>query len=270
MSVVAAPSDLYSKAEWQGTANFWKGHRGRKAVVIHINQGAFQGSIDYMAANGVSSHFEVGAKGQVAQLVDVENSAWANGLSWDGRLRRWVCPHEHVVSPTWELLDPADENPNWVTISLENEGFSGKPWPKAQTKANVDLLVWLGRRYPSLLPYRVGATLIGHFHLDPRDKAGCPGTGVDLAALAEAANAALGVDQLWLVQWAARGVTLPADQASWAIPQAYKARAAELGACVAAETYVHPGLSVAVFEHGLIYYVKAHNRAVVELVDLGV
>ena len=35
----------------------------------------------------------------------------------------------------------------------------------AQFDANVELLIWLGQRYPSLTPYAVGSTLIGHFHL---------------------------------------------------------------------------------------------------------
>jgi hypothetical protein len=174
-----------------------------------------------------------------------------------------VCPHGHVVTPTWELLDPSDTNPNLVTLSIENEGFSGQPWPQAQFAANVELLVWLGGQFPELLPYTVGRTLIGHMHLDPRDKARCPGSGISLVALAEAANAALGAN--WRLEWGARGVLLPDEQVGWEIPQLYKVHAAELGACVLAETYLYPGFSIALFERGFIYYVQALNQAYVRM-----
>ena len=256
--------------DWRPSVNFWPGHTSRKAVVIHINQGSFDNSIKYMAENGTSAHFEVGKKGKLAQMVDVNDSAWCNGLTYNGQLGRWVCPHEHVVTPTWQLLAIKDGNPNRNTISIENEGFSGVPWLASQFDANVKLLVWLGGLFPSLLPYSVGSTLIGHFHLDPRDKGGCPGSGVDLHRLAEVANAALGLDQLWRKQWGAKGVGLPEEQIGWGIPQAYKPRAAELGACLAGEVPLAGGVvSVAVFERGIIYYVKATGISTVELFAKG-
>jgi hypothetical protein len=263
MVVVPSTSGRLPGADWRGAVNFWQGNKGRKAVCIHINQGWFEKSIEHMAANGTSSHLEVGQKGQIAQLVDFDDSAWANGLSWNAGLGRWICPHDRVVAPTWQLLDPSDQNPNWVTISIENEGLSGKPWPKVQFQANVDALVWLGRRYPSLVPYVVGRTLIGHFHIDPRDKSACPGDGVDLAALAGAANKLLGADLPWQKRWASCGVPLPKEQGGWAIPQAYKAQAIALGGCVRAEDYPASEYSVAYFERGLIYFLKRLNQAFV-------
>ena len=76
----------------------------------------------------------------------------------------------------------------------------------------------------------------------------------------------VGLDQLWRKQWAARGVVLLDDQVGWGIPQAYKPRAAELGACLAGEVPLAGGVvSVAVFERGIIYYVKATGISTVEL-----
>jgi len=269
MAVVETPA-RYPGATWAESPHHWPGHKGRKAVVIHINEGHFESSIAYMLRTGTSAHFEVGADGRIAQLVGVQDSAWCNGLSYHALTRRWVCPHGHVVSPSWDQLDPADENPNWTTLSIENEGFSGRLLPPAQFQANVDLLVWLGARFPSLVPYTVGRTLIGHSHLDSVDKARCPGSGVSLVALAEAANTILGADLLmWQAAWAARGVPLPAEQVGWAIPQLYKAWARNLGACVVPETYLSPDFSIALFERGFIYYSKPLNRAMVELVALG-
>lgn len=256
-------SDIFPGADVQPLTHFTKGNNGRKAVVIHINQGNYQSSIDYLEQVGLSAHFEISKRGKVGHLVDTENSAWANGLSWSDKARRWVCPHDHVVTPTWQLLDPADTNPNFVTISLENEGWSGVAWPTAQFNANVKVLVWLAQKYPTLAPYEVGRTLIGHGHLDPRDKAFCPGDGVDLFALAETANAALGFPAAWLRRWESRGVALPAHQIGWGIPQTYKPLSDKLGGCLALETPVAEGVaSVALFEHGAIWWVVGQGATV--------
>lgn len=248
-------------ATWRGTPNFWEGHRARRAVCIHINQGSFEESIAWMAKNGTSAHFEVGRAGQVAQLVDTDDSAWGNGLSYEVMSAKWLCPHGHVVKPAWKLLE-APHNPNLDTISIEHEGFSGKPWTLSQRRATVGLLVWLGRKYPDLVPYVVGSTLIGHYHLDPIDRAGCPGTTAQLDLLASEANQILGADEPWVHAWQARGVMLPRDRQGWAIPQLYKFHFAELGACVHAEEYLADGqFSLAIFERGFIYYLAATGRA---------
>lgn len=267
---MTAPSGRHPAAKWHDTPNHWDGHDRRLAVVIHINEGGFDQSIRYMRANGTSAHFEVGRDGRVAQLVDLGDSAWCNGLSYDRPSSTWICPHGKRVAPTWRLLRPEDGNPNRNTISVENEGFSGQPMPAPQFNANVELLVFAARQYPALAPYVVGTTLIGHFHLDTACKKRCPGSGVDLAALATAANAALGLSDVWRAAWQSKGVALPADQVGWAIPQAYRAKYQILGGCLVAETYVHSGISIAVFEGGYIVYTKASREAVVTLVPVGV
>jgi len=240
------------------TPNFWPGNNGRRAVVIHIAQGGFDSSINHMRDNGTSSHFIVSLSGRLKQLVSVNDSAWANGLSFDGH--RWICPHKHVVTPRWELIDP-HHNPNTQTISIEHEGFSGNTPSAAQLAATVDLLRWLARQFPSLAPYRNGSALIGHCDLDPVDKAFCPGKGFDLTDLARRANEGLDLVEPWLRNWTLRGVALPVEQQLWAIPQLYKKNFAQMGACLQPEDYPVEGLSIAVFERGLIYYLTKTNRA---------
>ena len=251
----------YPIAHWDAIEkNFWEDNKGRKAAVIHIAQGGYKESIRYMQANGKSSHFIVALSGDVSQMVEIQNSAWANGLSFDQRRQAWICPHGKVVQPTWAAISRG-VNPNLQTISIEHEGFSGHTAPPTQLAATVDLLVWLAAQYPELAPYIPGSTLIGHFHLDPLDKAGCPGPGFNLAELARQANAR--IFDNWRATWAARGVPLPDDQENWAIPQLYRQHATALGACIKGEQYLVPGLSIAVFEHGLIYYVQRSNTAYV-------
>lgn len=248
----------YPLARWDEIAHHWKGNDGRRAVVIHIAQGGFQGSIEHMRNNGKSSHFIVAKSGQVAQMVEIQDSAWANGLTYDRRKLVWICPHGKEVKPTWRSIRPG-YNPNRETISIEHEGLSGQLAPAQQLEATIDLLCWLGQQYPELTPFVVGTTLIGHADLDPIDKKGCPGLGINLHDLASRANARLFGN--WRAAWSARGVPLPADQENWSIPQTYRQHWQELGACIKAEEYIVPGLSIAVFERGLIYYVASTNTA---------
>lgn len=242
------------------TPNYWPSNDGRRAVVIHIAQGGFESSIEYMRDHGTSSHFIVSLAGKIKQLVSVNDSAWGNGLSFDAHGARWICPHSHVVAPRWELLDTR-YNPNTQTISIEHEGYSGNTPPAAQLAATVELLRWLAGQFPTLTPYRTGSTMIGHCDLDPLDKVNCPGKGFDLVALARRANDGLNLVEPWVRNWTLRGVALPVEQQLWAIPQLYKANYATLGACLRAEEYLLDGLSVATFERGFIYYLKATNRA---------
>jgi len=258
------PLDRYPLAIQKPSPNFWVGFTGRLAVVIHIAEGGFASSIDWMRDHGTSSHFIISLGGTVAQLVGLHDSAWCNGLTWVPTANKWQCPHKHWVTPSWALLS-APTNPNRTTISIEHEGYSGNPWPPAQTAATVALLKWLAVQYPTLHPYRDGYTLIGHRHLDNIDKLRCPGAGIDLGVLAARANEGtinpIPHPEPWMRTWEQRGIQLPPSQIGWAIPQLYKFHAAQLGGCVRAEEYLYPGMSMAVFERGIITYLAKMNKA---------
>jgi N-acetyl-anhydromuramyl-L-alanine amidase AmpD len=257
-------NDRYPGAQQlQPSNNKWPGHQGRNAVVIHIAEGSFQSSIDWMAKNGTSCHFIISETGIVAQLVSVEDSAWCNGATHKNGA--WVCPHGKIVKPTWRHIVPGI-NPNWQTISIELAGYSGHPMSGAQRAALLDLLTWLADRFPQLPPYIVGSTLIGHYHIDPIDKARCPGIGVNLEALATEVNARLAAEEpRWVRAWQAAGVQLPSEQRNWKIPQTYKEHHEVLGACVRPEEYLTDKVSVAVFVRGSITYYAPTQRAIVTL-----
>lgn len=263
MAAAIPASGRYPGAEQHPSDNFRPGNEGRKAVCVHIAQGGWLSSVRYMDQKGLSAHLVNSRTGKMAQMVSLDDSAFANGLSWDATPGQWICPHKKVVVPSWQLLEPGDKNPNWTTISIENEGWSGRPQPAAQRASLERALEYLAGRYPSLYPYVVGKTLIGHFHLDPTDKGFCPGAGIDLAGIAAAVNARLHSDQpeVWMQAWAARGFPLDPQQIGWAIPQLYKWHFVELGACVRGEEYlVANEVSIAIFEQGLIYYVRRGER----------
>lgn len=238
------------------TTHYTLGNAGRVAVCLHICEGPFQGSITHLRNSGLSAHFVISEAGTIAQLVDTDHSAWANGLRYtDGQ---WFSPEPRNkrVHPTWQRITPG-VNPNLQTISIEHAGVHDKPRPAAQLAATVALLRWLAAQHPSLAPYVPAASLIGHGMLDTIDRVNCPGPFFDLAAIAAEANAPA---ETWQRAWARRGVAL--EQPTWAIPQLYKYHYLELGACVEAERYIAGGqLSVAYFERGSIYYLKATQRA---------
>lgn len=169
------------------TPNLWVGNKGRKAVVLHIAEGTYGGTIGWFARaeSGVSAHFLIGPGGEIAQFVSVYDSAWANGATWNAD--HWVDPDGRAIHPTWPGMAPPT-NPNWTTISVEHAGRSGDAWPAAMTEASTRLLRWLAAACPTLAPYAPHHTLIGHNEISPLSRANCPGPACDLAALARAAN----------------------------------------------------------------------------------
>ena len=76
-------------------------------------------------------------------------------VNYHALTRRWVCPHGHVVSPSWGPARPDRREPELDDARLRTR-VQWRLLPPAQFQANVDLLVWLGARFPSLVPYTVG------------------------------------------------------------------------------------------------------------------
>ena len=141
-------------------------------------------------SRGASAHFCIGKKGEIEQYVSVNDTAYANGLSWKADTAQWMCPHDKIVQPTWKDLQPK-LNPNLYTVSIEHEGQPSDKWTDEMYGANLRLLQWLGEQFN--LTFVSGHTLTGHFAIDPIDKANCPGPNVeydrmvqDLAAMAAA------------------------------------------------------------------------------------
>lgn len=186
MPLENAPSK-YPTSRWVGSPHFTPGNRGRLAVVLHIAEGGYQSSIDYMRNRGVSAHFIVSEIGRVSQMVSVHDTAFGNGLTFDGV--NWISPdpRNKVVHPTWQRIQPGI-NPNLTTISIEHAGFHTTARPKVQLDATVSLLKWLAGWFPSLSPYKPGYTLIGHSYLDTVDRINCPGPFFNLERIATMAN----------------------------------------------------------------------------------
>lgn len=147
--------------KWVPSPNFSSPQGVRHiAIVDHIMAGTLAGTDSWFAnpASQVSSHFGVGKNGETHQYVDLKNAAWANGV---------------VARPNWPLLIPG-VNPNYYTVSIEHEGYSGDVMPEAQYQASLALHRWL----IELLGLGVTRdTIIGHYRIDSVNKASCPGSG---------------------------------------------------------------------------------------------
>ncbi len=169
----------------------WKrftGNHGRKAVVLHIAEGSYEGTLQEFADSNPaqkSSHFVIAKDGRIAQLVSMNDSAWANGLCWQNN--HWRTPDcSKLDNPTWADIIPG-VNPNMYTISIEHEGFHDQPLTAAMKAANIKLLRWIAGELG--IVYTLGHTLIGHRDIDPLRKSFCPGSGFDFNEIAQAANA---------------------------------------------------------------------------------
>jgi hypothetical protein len=162
---------------------FWKGNKGRKAIVNHVIVGSIQSCINTFKGGQKSSTFGFAQNGDIYQFVSIWDSAWANGLSWvDGR---WMDPEGAFVNPPWSGLEPGI-NPNLTTISFEHEGQSGDPWSPEMFASNNAVTAWCADQCG--MHIAVHETLIGHNEISPINRAHCPGSGCDLFAIAAAVN----------------------------------------------------------------------------------
>ena len=153
---------------WVGSPHHESGRRGRhlSGIVCHIMEGSLAGCDSWFnnPASGVSAHYGIGKDGTIHQYVRDEDTAWANGK-----------PNHPDLSIGWlnDLLSRGG-NPNHVTISIENEGFTGDEMPEAQYQANLALTRALLDE--NGLPPD-DQHVIGHNRIDSRNRAHCPGTG---------------------------------------------------------------------------------------------
>ncbi len=177
------------------TTKCWTGNRGRRGVVMHIAQGGYDAAVTWLSDAQMnpnsSAHFVIAKDGRIAQLVSVNDSAWANGLGWQNN--QWVNPSGHPVNPSWQDIVPG-VNPNWYTISVEHEGLYTDQWTPEMYATNNRLLQWLALQFgpidaSSLFPFVAHRNLIGHYEIDPVDRANCPGPNVNYVKIAADSSA---------------------------------------------------------------------------------
>jgi N-acetylmuramoyl-L-alanine amidase len=162
---------------WKGTGghNFWTGRDGETpvAIVDHcMSRGAdgTRATLESCAAwfanptSEVSAHFGVGKDGRVWQFVDLQNTAWANG----------ILEQPDMTLPWLAECVSQKINPNRRTISIEHEGDSPDTMPEAQYRSTLALHRWLVAT-AGITPDR--QHIAGHYQITGRQRANCPGPG---------------------------------------------------------------------------------------------
>lgn len=142
--------------------NFAKGRKGpyiADTIVIHVTEGDARSVRAWFhdPAASVSAHYMVQKNGDVVHFVHESDTAWANG---------------RVVRPTAQLvLDRADANPNWWTISIEHEGDGLHELTDIQRAASLALMQDIRTRHPRITFDR--KHILGHHEIyAPKS---CPG-----------------------------------------------------------------------------------------------
>lgn len=170
MNIIAVPSPHFSAGR--------KGYHP-EAIVIHIMEGTLGGTDSWFknALSNVSSHYGIGATGEVHQYVQEEDTAWHAG---------------RVHAPSWSLIKPAGNNlyvnPNYYTIGIEHEGNEKSKWTDAMYDASSDMIAALCGRWNIPLDR---AHIFGHHEIYSLKS--CPGFKVDLTKLVDSSRQKAGI-----------------------------------------------------------------------------
>lgn len=166
-------------AEWiPGVQSFTSGNGGRVGFCDHT-AGGFMSTMrraDFWNSAGVSTHFAIGRDGTIIQMVNIFNTAFAQGRL--GPTVTWL-PYEAM----------GRENPNSFLISTEHEDaeivdgrtrfIPGSEWTPEQYEADLRVKRWCVedvRRVMGADLLRFGIdSLAGHHMFDGVNRAECPG-----------------------------------------------------------------------------------------------
>lgn len=145
-----------------------------KLIVNHISEGSMSSMINWFTSQNnkdSSAHFGVSKKGEIYQFVAIEDCAWANGLT------------SGIENATAELVlkRGGSINPNWYSVSIEHEGIwsetNGALTPE-QLEATKILHRYIIEYIKDKYGYEIEPsrnTIIGHFEIDKKQRANCPG-----------------------------------------------------------------------------------------------
>ncbi len=117
--------------------NYAKGRQNYaiKALVVHIAQGTLAGTDSWFAQprpdKPTSAHYIVGKNGEVHQYVPDSDEAYHAGVIDYSTCASWITA----------------QNPNLVTLGIENEGYLGERWTEPQMASLCALVGQLCAKY---------------------------------------------------------------------------------------------------------------------------
>ncbi len=160
------------------TPNQNKGRNGHKPqlIVCHKTDGSFNGAVTWLCNpdSKASTHFVVAKDGRVAQLVDIQNTAWGNGTKVESTDSRYY------KNSTVNIVKNNGGNANNYSISIEFESLKNESGELTdlQFKAGVELVKHIVSEVKRLYNYEINVnaeTLVGHCNVTPKWKPNCPG-----------------------------------------------------------------------------------------------
>lgn len=167
------------KITQKSSPNKFSGRKGWKPdlIVCHITEGYYAGAVSWLCNpdSKASSHFVVSQKGEVTQLVPLEDGSWCNGTgvssSSDSR---------HYSKSTHPLVKSRKTNANYYTVTIEFEGFSknGGALTAVQTDTAVELIRHIKTEVKRIFGVDIQfnrQSIIGHYEINPITKPNCPG-----------------------------------------------------------------------------------------------
>ena len=161
-------------------------------ITCHICEGTYLGSVDWLCdySSGVSAHFVVGKKGEIAQLVDMTKAAFANGTYVSS------AKPAYYRNSSLATVRNRKTNANLYTISIEFEGFykkTGGDLTALQLNAGVELIKyirdWVKTTYGITIPFD-RQHIVGHCEIAPISKPHCPGDKFPWTKLIQELNSA--------------------------------------------------------------------------------
>ncbi len=136
-----------------------RGGMSPKIIVLHIQEGHNWGSWEWFHQTTASSTVMIGPTGEIWRVVQEQHGPWTNG---------------DVNAPTSlgrSILNRFGSDPNYYTLSIETDGFTGE-WPKPQ--AQLDAVVWQVKTW--MKRYNIPLDLVvRHADFNQVDRPYCPG-----------------------------------------------------------------------------------------------
>jgi len=154
-------------------------------IVCHITEGGYSGAVSWLCNpdSGVSCHFVVSRKGEVSQLVPIQESSWCQGISTSA-----------IKNAKSSIVRSRNVNPNRYCVGIEHEGMY-KDCQGCLTDAQKNASGSLIRHIRNEVKRLYGVTIpldrdhvIGHYEINPTGKPNCPGQNFPFSDVIAIAN----------------------------------------------------------------------------------
>ena len=159
--------------------NYFRGRNGWTPglITLHTTEGTYEGSCSWFCNpdSGVSAHYVVSLTGEISQCVDISDTAYVNGTTFNSNDNRY---YGKATNP---IVKQRNANANYYTIGIEVVGSYNQYSKKCsmtleQKVAVINLISFIikevKRIYGNSIP--IDRTRIcGHYEVNPITKPFC-------------------------------------------------------------------------------------------------